>query len=104
MLLVGRLKLVEVWRGSDVRLQPGKEKAFDYFGDVIRCYLGWRLAEIGRKLAGLSASSPGFLSSGETTANLNLVGKKPLLKDKLASVEMSSEKTEPHDLMREVGM
>jgi hypothetical protein len=60
--------------------------------------------EMGRKLAGLSASSPGFLRSGETTANLNVEGKVPWLKDRLARVEMSTEKTELHHLMREVGM
>ena len=49
--------------------------------------------EMGRKLAGLSASSPGFLRSGETTANLNVEGKVPWLKDRLARVEMSADKT-----------
>jgi hypothetical protein len=55
-------------------------------------------------LAGLSASSSGFLISGETTANLNVKGKVPWLKDRLARVEMITEKTELHDLMREMEM
>jgi hypothetical protein len=61
-------------------------------------------SEMGRKFAGLSASSPGFLRNGETTANVNVEGKVPLLKEGLAMVEMRTEKTELHDLMREVGM
>jgi hypothetical protein len=58
--------------------------------------------EVGRKWAGLSASSPGFLRSGETTANLNVTGKVPWLKERLSRVEMSTEITELYDLMREV--
>jgi hypothetical protein len=60
--------------------------------------------EMRRKLAGLSASSPDFLRTGETTANLNVKVKEPWLKERLARVEMSTEKTDLHDLMREVGM
>jgi hypothetical protein len=60
--------------------------------------------DMGRKLAGLSASSPDFLRSGETTANLNVERKMPRLKERLARVEMITEKTELHALMREVGM
>jgi hypothetical protein len=58
--------------------------------------------EMGRKCAALSASSPGFLRTGEIRANLNVEGKVPWLKDRLARVEMITEKTEQHDLMREV--
>jgi hypothetical protein len=43
-------------------------------------------------LAGLSASSLGFLRSGETTAYLNVEGKVPQIKDRLTRVEMSTEK------------
>jgi hypothetical protein len=60
--------------------------------------------EIGRKLAGLSSSGTGFLRRGETMADLNVQGKVPWLKDRLARTEMSTEKTDLHDLMREMGM
>jgi hypothetical protein len=60
--------------------------------------------DIGRKLDGMSASRPGFLSSGVTIANLYLEGNEPRLKERLASVAISSEKTELHDFMRDVGM
>jgi hypothetical protein len=43
-------------------------------------------------------------TSGETAANLNVEGKVPRLEERLARVEMSTGKTELHDLMREVGM
>ena len=45
-----------------------------------------------------------FLISGETRAILNLDGKMPLEKERLARVEMSSEKTEEQDLISEVGI
>jgi hypothetical protein len=60
--------------------------------------------EIGLKLAGVSSSRPGFLSNGVTEAALNMDGKTPSEKDRLASVQMSSEKTTGHDLMSEVGI
>jgi hypothetical protein len=60
--------------------------------------------DIGRKLAGLSGSRPGFLRSGDMIADLNEEGKVPWLKERLARVEISSEKTELHDLTRDVGI
>ena len=39
-----------------------------------------------------------------TIACLNAAGKRPSVNDKFASVEIISEKTFEHDLMREVGM
>ena len=39
-----------------------------------------------------------------TIACLNTAGKRPLVNDKFASVEIISEKNIEHDLMREVGM
>ena len=47
---------------------------------------------------------PCFLISSETSAILNLVGKMPSEKERLARVEMSSEKTEEQDLISEVGI
>ena len=55
--------------------------------------------EIGRKLAGVSGSRPGFLRSGEMIADLNDAGKVPWLKERFARVEISSEKTELHDFL-----
>jgi len=46
----------------------------------------------------------GFFTSGDTTANLNEVGKVPRVEDGLARVEINSEKTVLHDLMREIGI
>ena len=37
-------------------------------------------------------------------ACLSIAGKQPSVNDKFASVEISSEKTSEHDLMRDVGM
>ena len=60
--------------------------------------------EIGQQLAGLSGSRPGFLRSGDMIADLNDEGKVPWLKEIFARVEISSEKTELHDLIRDVGI
>ena len=45
-----------------------------------------------------------FFSKGVTMACLNIAGKQPSVNDKFASLEISSEKTPEHDLMRDVGM
>ena len=37
-------------------------------------------------------------------ACLNIAGKQPSVNDKFASLDISSEKTSEHDLMRDVGM
>ena len=52
----------------------------------------------------MSLSSPGFLRSGVTWANLNLEGKMPSDIDRLVRCATRSEKTEVQDLMREEGM
>ena len=43
-----------------------------------------------------------FLINGQTSANLKIAGKIPSEKERLARVEMSSEKTEEQDLRSEV--
>ena len=45
-----------------------------------------------------------FLVSGETSASLNLDGKVPSKKERLARVEMSSEKIKEQDFISEVGI
>jgi hypothetical protein len=95
MLPIGRLELIEVWGRIDTRLRWAKKSRLIILKMLLKL-------EMGRKLAGLLASSPGFLRSDETTENLNVEGKMPWLKDRLARVEMSTEKTELHDLMRKV--
>ena len=57
-----------------------------------------------RKLAGSLEGSPGFLRVGVTWATLNMVGKTPCEKDKLARLDMRTEKTPEQDLRSEVGM
>ena len=47
---------------------------------------------------------PCFLISGETSASLNLDGKVPSEKERLARVEIRSEKTEEQDFISEVGI
>ena len=49
---------------------------------------------MGLQFDGASLSRPCFLISGETRASLNLDGKVPSEKERLARVEMSSEKTD----------
>ena len=60
--------------------------------------------EIGRKLAGLLISRPDFLSRGVTMACLKREGKQPVLNDKLARVDISSENRSGQDFMIDVGM
>jgi len=49
-------------------------------------------------------SREGFFMSGRTAATLNVVGKMPLEKDKLASLVISSAKTDGHNFKSVVGM
>ena len=49
-------------------------------------------------------SRQGFLSRGITTAFLNRVGKQPSEKERLARMEISSEKTPGQDLIRKGGI
>ena len=60
--------------------------------------------EIGMQFDVASLSRPSFLISGETSASLNLDGKVPSEKERLAMVEMNSEKTEEQDFISEVGI
>ena len=67
----------------------------------LKCYLGWRWV--------CNSKEPpyqghAFLISGETIAILSIGGKMPSEKERLARVEMSSEKTEEQDLRSEVGI
>ena len=59
-----------------------------------KCYLGWKWV---CNSMGVSLSRPCFLISDETSASLNLNGKVPSEKERLARVKMSSEKTEKQD-------
>jgi len=51
-------------------------------------------------MAGADLSSPGFLSSGVTDADLKAAGKWPWLKERLARIVMSSENAERQDLSK----
>ena len=59
---------------------------------------------MGLQFDGASLSRPCFLISGDTSASLNLYGKVSSQKERLARVEMSSEKTEGQDFISEVGI
>jgi len=52
----------------------------------------------------MSGSLPRYFMSGVTAAFLNLKGKIPSEKDRLASVEISSQKTSGQAFIREVGI
>ena len=60
--------------------------------------------EIGRKLAGSEEGSPGFFENRCNLSHFEHSGKTPCEKDRLARLDMSSEKTPEQDLRREVGM
>ena len=60
--------------------------------------------DIGRNFTEVNGSRPGFLRSGEMIADLNDAGKVPWLKERFARVEISSEKTELHDFIRDAGI
>jgi len=55
------------------------------------------------EIAGADLSSPGFLSNGVTDADLKTVGNWPWLKERLASIVISSENVEQQDFRRLVG-
>ena len=74
-----------------------EKKALEDFGNINEIR-NWS------EIEGSSVGSPVFLMSGVTCATLKDVGNTPSLKERLASVAISSEKTDEHDFSKEVGM
>ena len=60
--------------------------------------------DIGLKFARSGFGEPGFFSSSEISASLNLVGNVAWVKDRFSKCEMRMEKVTAHDFMNDVGM